>query len=48
VIHTLSDAKFHGKANGVYFKAICKSKCSRVMNHYKEVYKGFVCFFTES
>ena len=29
VIYTLSDAKFHGEVDGVYYR----SKCSRVMDH---------------
>ena len=47
VIHTLTDAKFHGEVNGVYFLSN-RSKCSRVMNHNVKVCEELVCFFTES
>ena len=48
MIHTMSDAKFHDEANGIYFGAIGACVLELRMNHYIKVCEGFVCFFTES
>ena len=46
VMHTMSDAKIHGEADGFYLRNN-SSKCSRVMDYYIKVCEGFVCFFTK-
>ena len=42
-LHTLSDAKFHSKGNGIYFEVIGAS----VLKLRIIICEGFVCFLSE-